>query len=107
MGEGCFKVMLHNLTSVYVNLQGADTFAAKINIEVQWVSELAIAAVEKNGGVITTAFYDPRSLGKNFQYIVMSFDLAKYGLNTSICHCLKIKALQKLKKNICDTFHQI
>ncbi|XP_060537959.1 large ribosomal subunit protein uL15m [Pantherophis guttatus] len=42
--------------------EGADTFAAKINIEVQWVSELAIAAVEKNGGVITTAFYDPRSL---------------------------------------------
>lgn len=29
-------------------------------------SELAIAAVEKNGGVITTAFYDPRSLGKYF-----------------------------------------
>ncbi|XP_033011104.1 39S ribosomal protein L15, mitochondrial [Lacerta agilis] len=43
--------------------EGADTFAAKINIEVQIASELAIAAVEKNGGVITTAFYDPRSLG--------------------------------------------
>ncbi|XP_044279686.1 39S ribosomal protein L15, mitochondrial isoform X2 [Varanus komodoensis] len=42
--------------------EGADTFAAKINIEVQIASELAIAAVEKNGGVITTAFYDPRSL---------------------------------------------
>lgn len=25
-------------------------------------SELAIAAIEKNGGVVTTAFYDPRSL---------------------------------------------
>ncbi|XP_077208530.1 large ribosomal subunit protein uL15m [Paroedura picta] len=43
--------------------EGADTFVAKINIEVQMASELAIAAVEKNGGVITTAFYDPRSLG--------------------------------------------
>lgn len=44
--------------------QGADTFKAKINIEVQMASELAIAAIERNGGVITTAFYDPRSLGK-------------------------------------------
>ncbi|XP_066481595.1 large ribosomal subunit protein uL15m [Tiliqua scincoides] len=43
--------------------EGADTFAAKVNIEVQLASELAIAAVEKNGGVITTAFFDPRSLG--------------------------------------------
>ncbi|XP_004602398.1 39S ribosomal protein L15, mitochondrial [Sorex araneus] len=42
--------------------EGADTFKAKVNIEVQLASELAIAAVEKNGGVITTAFYDPRSL---------------------------------------------
>ncbi|XP_068381854.1 large ribosomal subunit protein uL15m [Eschrichtius robustus] len=42
--------------------EGADTFKAKVNIEVQLASELAIAAIEKNGGVITTAFYDPRSL---------------------------------------------
>ncbi|CAJ0946804.1 unnamed protein product [Ranitomeya imitator] len=42
--------------------RGANLFSAKINIEVQWASELAIAAVEKNGGVITTGFYDPRSL---------------------------------------------
>lgn len=45
-------------------LQGADTFKAKVNIEVQLASELAIAAIEKNGGVVTTAFYDPRSLGR-------------------------------------------
>ncbi|XP_066575844.1 large ribosomal subunit protein uL15m [Amia ocellicauda] len=47
-----------------VNLveEGADIFAAKVNIEVQMASEAAIAAVEKNGGVITTSFYDPRSL---------------------------------------------
>nr|KAF6300692.1 mitochondrial ribosomal protein L15 [Myotis myotis] len=42
--------------------EGADIFKAKINIEVQLASELAIAAIEKNGGVVTTAFYDPRSL---------------------------------------------
>ncbi|XP_020651643.2 large ribosomal subunit protein uL15m [Pogona vitticeps] len=42
--------------------EGADHFAAKINIEVQIASELAIAAIERNGGVVTTAFYDPRSL---------------------------------------------
>lgn len=47
-----------------VNLtdEGADIFNAKINLEVQWASELIIAAVEKNGGVITTAYYDPHSL---------------------------------------------
>lgn len=42
--------------------EGADLFAAKINIEVQVASEGAIAAIERNGGVITTGFYDPRSL---------------------------------------------
>uniref|UniRef100_A0A8D0HGS7 Large ribosomal subunit protein uL15m n=1 Tax=Sphenodon punctatus TaxID=8508 RepID=A0A8D0HGS7_SPHPU len=41
---------------------GADIFSAKINIEVQMASELTIAAIEKNGGVITTGFYDPISL---------------------------------------------
>ncbi|CAG4944503.1 unnamed protein product [Colias eurytheme] len=47
-----------------VNLtdEGADIFAAKVNIEVQWASEQVIAAIEKNGGVITTAYYDPHSL---------------------------------------------
>ncbi|RVE45166.1 hypothetical protein evm_010189 [Chilo suppressalis] len=42
--------------------EGADTFEAKINIEVQWASELVIAAIEKKGGVISTAYYDPHSL---------------------------------------------
>lgn len=47
-----------------VNLtdEGADTFKTKVNIEVQWASELVIAAVEKAGGVITTAYYDQHSL---------------------------------------------
>ncbi|CAN9506388.1 unnamed protein product [Ophioblennius macclurei] len=42
--------------------EGADIFAAKINIEVQRATEGAIAAIEKNGGVVTTSFYDPLSL---------------------------------------------
>lgn len=42
--------------------EGADIFCAKINLEVQWANDLIIAAVEKNGGVITTAYYDPHSL---------------------------------------------
>lgn len=42
--------------------EGLDIFSAKINIEVQWASEPVIAAIEKNGGVITTAYYDPHSL---------------------------------------------
>ncbi|XP_062335522.1 large ribosomal subunit protein uL15m [Osmerus eperlanus] len=42
--------------------EGADIFAAKVNIEVQMASEGTIAAIERNGGVITTGFYDPRSL---------------------------------------------
>lgn len=42
--------------------EGVDIFRTKINIEVQWASEQVIAAIEKNGGVITTAYYDPHSL---------------------------------------------
>lgn len=47
-----------------VNLtdEGADNFDAKINIEVQWASEIVIAAIERAGGVITTAYYDQHSL---------------------------------------------
>lgn len=42
--------------------EGADIFNAKINIEVQHASELVIAAIEKHGGVIRTAYYDQHSL---------------------------------------------
>lgn len=59
---------LYNIT-IYdhhhgVNLtdEGADIFKCKINIEVQWASENVIAAIERNGGVITTAYYDPHCL---------------------------------------------
>lgn len=42
--------------------EGSDIFKAKVNIEVQWASEAVIAAIEKMGGVITTAYYDQHSL---------------------------------------------
>ena len=59
-----FTLLCHKFTSRALSLfQGADIFAAKINIEVQRASEGAIAAIERNGGVITTSFYDPISLG--------------------------------------------
>ncbi|CAF0777499.1 unnamed protein product [Didymodactylos carnosus] len=42
---------------------GADIFATPINLEVQWVSsEVAIAAIERCGGVLTTRYFDPISL---------------------------------------------
>lgn len=50
---------------MFVLFQGAEIFAAKINIEVQRATEGAIAAIERNGGVITTSFYDPISLGNS------------------------------------------
>ena len=42
--------------------QGANIFAARVNIEVQWASETTIATIERNGGVITTKYYDPISV---------------------------------------------
>lgn len=42
--------------------EGIDQFNTKICIEVQHAKESVIAAIERNGGVIRTAYYDPRSL---------------------------------------------
>ncbi|VDK76329.1 unnamed protein product [Onchocerca ochengi] len=42
--------------------QGADCFMAVVNLEVQWASETAIAAVEKAGGRIRIAYYDAAAL---------------------------------------------
>lgn len=42
--------------------EGLDKFAACVNLEVQWASEPVIAAVERNGGVITTRYVDPISV---------------------------------------------
>lgn len=40
------------------SLQGADIFAAKVNLEVQWTSELVIATIERLGGTISTRYFD-------------------------------------------------
>lgn len=47
---------------VQITDEGADIFRAKINLEVQWANDLVIAAIERNGGVITTSYYDVHSL---------------------------------------------
>ncbi|OXU23596.1 hypothetical protein TSAR_006794 [Trichomalopsis sarcophagae] len=47
---------------IHLTDAGADLFQTKINIEVQWTSEPVIAAIERNGGVIRTAFYDMNSV---------------------------------------------
>jgi len=55
--EGCDL----NYCGVFLLEQGANIFDAQVNIEVQIASELAIAAVEKRGGVLTTSFLDQKS----------------------------------------------
>ncbi|RXG55798.1 39S ribosomal protein L15, mitochondrial [Armadillidium vulgare] len=42
--------------------EGLDVFQAQVNLEVQWATEPIIAAIERTGSVITTAYYDPFSL---------------------------------------------
>lgn len=56
-----FKILWKH-SGVHLTDEGADEFKAKVNIEVQWASEPVIAAIERNGGVITTSYYDPHSL---------------------------------------------
>jgi len=45
-----------------LNSEGMDKFKSKVNIEVQWANEQAIAAVERAGGRITTAYFDLHSV---------------------------------------------
>lgn len=52
----------HHHFGVNLTDEGIDSFKAKVNIEVQWASEQVIAAVERNGGVITTAYFDINSV---------------------------------------------
>lgn len=43
--------------------EGAEIFKARINLEVQWItSEITLAAIERQGGVVTTKYYDQLSL---------------------------------------------
>ncbi|XP_023021998.2 mitochondrial ribosomal protein L15 [Leptinotarsa decemlineata] len=63
LNTGLYKLSPDQLEfGVQLTDEGADIFCAKINLEVQWANELVIAAVERSGGVITTAYYDPHSL---------------------------------------------
>ncbi|KAK3584952.1 hypothetical protein CHS0354_009636 [Potamilus streckersoni] len=52
----------HHHYGVNLTDEGIDIFQAKVNIEVQWTTENVIAAVERNGGVITSRFYDIQSV---------------------------------------------
>ncbi|KAM9501353.1 large ribosomal subunit protein uL15m [Clarias gariepinus] len=61
-GRGVTIQPLKRDYGVHLVEEGADIFCAKVNLEVQRASEAAIAAVESNGGVISTSYYDPRSL---------------------------------------------
>uniref|UniRef100_A0A131XVL6 Large ribosomal subunit protein uL15m n=1 Tax=Ixodes ricinus TaxID=34613 RepID=A0A131XVL6_IXORI len=47
---------------VQLTAEGIDNFKAKVNIEVQHAKEPVIAAIERNGGVITTAYFDINSV---------------------------------------------
>lgn len=63
LNTGLYRLMPdHKQYGVNLTDEGADIFNVKVNIEVQWASELVIAAIERAGGVIRTAFYDQHSL---------------------------------------------
>ncbi|KOC65377.1 39S ribosomal protein L15, mitochondrial [Habropoda laboriosa] len=63
INTGLYNIKLEwKHAGVHLTDEGADNFKAKVNIEVQWASEPVIAAIEKNGGTITTAYYDSHCL---------------------------------------------
>lgn len=51
-----------NHYGVHLTANGIDNFYACLNIEVQHAREPVIAAIERNGGRITTAYYDIKSV---------------------------------------------
>lgn len=54
-----YKIDPHdNQYGVNLTSEGIDLFKSKIAIEVQYADEEVIAAVERNGGTIRTAYYD-------------------------------------------------
>lgn len=72
-----------NHFGVHLTDEGINEFKAKVNIEVQFVREPVIAAIEKNGGVITTAYYDMtcvKALHNPIEFFKKGF-LSKYDLN--------------------------
>lgn len=52
----------NNHYGVHLTSDGIDNFVECVNIEVQYTREPVIAAVERNGGRITTAFFDIKSV---------------------------------------------
>lgn len=58
-----YEIMVtDNHFGVHLTSPGMDNFCACVNIEVQYAKEPVIAAIEKNGGRITTAYYDIKSV---------------------------------------------
>lgn len=53
---------LEKMGGIMLKDEGIDHFQATLNLEVQWATEAVIAAVERCGGTITVAYYDPISL---------------------------------------------
>lgn len=51
-----------NQYGVHLTSDGIDNFCACVNIEVQYAREPVIAAIERNGGHITTAYFDIKSV---------------------------------------------
>lgn len=65
---------------VFLVEQGAEIFKARVNIEVQIANEMSIASIEKNGGTITTSFYDRKSvqaLCRPVEYFLKGFPIHK------------------------------
>jgi hypothetical protein len=68
-------------------------------------SELAIAAIEKNGGVVTTAFYDPRSLGKIvFDHFLLSLFVSYWLLFKPVLHFIAAMMLRVFNCSFCCSF---
>lgn len=63
MATGLFNIKpLEKEGGIWLQDDGIDHFQATLHLEVQWASEAVIAAVERNGGTITVAYFDPISL---------------------------------------------
>uniref|UniRef100_T1GLP2 Large ribosomal subunit protein uL15m n=1 Tax=Megaselia scalaris TaxID=36166 RepID=T1GLP2_MEGSC len=59
---GLFRLSSSMQAGFQLTDEGLDCFKAKVCIEVQHAKEQVIAAIERNGGVIRTSYYDPRSI---------------------------------------------
>ncbi|ELU18877.1 hypothetical protein CAPTEDRAFT_161630 [Capitella teleta] len=62
--------------------EGAEIFTGKVNIEVQFTSELVIATIERNGGTITSRYYDQECVR------AMSNPLRFFGLGKPVPRCM-------------------